>query len=62
MCKIDLLQSWYGLSDYEVENKVNESISCSKFVVKSLNDLVPDNSFLSWFRTVMTKKSLWKAI
>ena len=25
--KMCLLQSWYGLSDYEVENRVNDSLS-----------------------------------
>lgn len=30
--KMGLLQTWYGLSDYEVEDRVNDSISFSQFV------------------------------
>ena len=30
--KMSLLQTWYGLSDYEVEEKVNDSLSFMKFV------------------------------
>ncbi|MFV0248932.1 MAG: transposase, partial [Tenacibaculum sp.] len=29
--KMSLLQTWYGLSDYEVEDRVNDSISFSYF-------------------------------
>ena len=29
--KMSLLQTWYGLSDYEVEDRVNDSISYSYF-------------------------------
>ena len=29
--KMSLLQTWYGLSDYEVEDRVNDSISFSCF-------------------------------
>jgi IS5 family transposase len=54
--KMSLLQTWYGLSDYEVEDRVNNSISFSRFVGISLDDVVPDHSVLSRFRTEMTKK------
>ncbi len=30
--KMCLLQTWYGLSDYEVEEKVNDSLSFMQFV------------------------------
>ena len=29
--KMCLLQSWYGLSDYEVEDRINDSLSFSYF-------------------------------
>ena len=48
-----LLQTWYGLSDYEVEEKINDSLSFMKFVGLTLEDDVPDNSVLSRFRTEM---------
>jgi len=54
--KISLLQTWYGLSDYEVEEKVNDSLSFMKFVGLTLEDDVPDHSVLSRFRTELTQK------
>ena len=54
--KMSLLQTWYGLSDYEVEDKVNDSLSFMKFVGLTLEDDVPDNSVLSRFRTELTLK------
>jgi IS5 family transposase len=54
--KMSLLQTWYGLSDYEVEEKVNDSLSFMKFVGLSLEDDVPDHSVLSRFRTALTQK------
>ena len=53
--KMTLLQTWYGLSDYEVEEQVNDRISFSRFVGISMDGSVPDNSVISRFRTIMTK-------
>lgn len=53
--KMTLLQTWYGLSDYEVEDRVNDSISFSRFVGISLDSSVPDHSVISRFRTELTK-------
>ena len=36
--KMTLLQTWYGLSDYELEDSVNDRISFSKFVGLSIED------------------------
>jgi len=55
---MSLLQSWYGLSDYEVEDRVNDSISFSYFCDLHIDQVAPDHSTLSRFRTVMTKASL----
>jgi IS5 family transposase len=44
------------LSDYEVEEKVNDSLSFMKFVGLTLEDDVPDHSVLSRFRTELTQK------
>ena len=57
--KIELLQSWYGLSDYEVEDQVNDRISFSKFVGLSLDDKSPDHSVVSRFRTELTQKGVY---
>jgi IS5 family transposase len=53
--KMCLLQSWYGLSDYEVEDRVNDSLSFSYFCGMSIEQVAPDHSTLSRFRTALTK-------
>jgi transposase, IS5 family len=60
--KMSLLQTWYGLSDYEVEEKVNDSLSFMKFVGLTLEDDVPDNSVLSRFRTELTDKGAYEKL
>ena len=54
--KMCLLQTWYGLSDYEIEEQVNDRISFSKFVGISLEVNSPDHSVLSRFRSELTYK------
>ena len=52
--KMCLLQTWYGLSDYEVEERINDSISFSYFCGLHIDQVAPDHSTLSRFRTAMT--------
>ena len=52
--KITLLQTWYGLSDYEVENQVNDRISFMKFCGLRFEDNVPDHSVICRFRKELT--------
>ena len=54
--KMCLLQTWYGLSDYEVEDRINDSLSFSGFCGLTMDAVAPDHSTLSRFRTSMTKK------
>lgn len=60
--KMSLIQTWYGLSDYEVEDRVNDSISFGRFVGISLDDSVPDHSVLSRFRTELTQKGVYEKL
>lgn len=57
--KMCLLQSWYGLSDYEVEDRINDSISFSYFCGLNIDQVSPDHSTLSRFRTLLTKKKVF---
>lgn len=57
--KMSLLQTWYGLSDYEVEDRVNDSISFGYFCGLSIDGVAPDHSTLSRFRTAMTKSGAY---
>lgn len=57
-----LLQTWYGLSDYEVEDRLNDSISFSQFCGLTLEDTAPDHSTLSRFRTALTKANVYEKL
>jgi len=60
--KMCLLQTWYGLSDYEVEEKVNDSLSFMQFVGLRLEDEVPDHCVISRFRSALTNKDAFEKI
>lgn len=60
--KMSLLQTWYGLSDYEVENRVNDSISFSYFCGLNIDQVAPDHSTLSRFRSIMTKAKAYEPL
>ncbi len=60
--KMSLLQTWYGLSDYEVEDRVNDSISFSYFCGLHIDQVAPDHSTLSRFRTMMTKAKAYEPL
>jgi IS5 family transposase len=60
--KMCLLQTWYGLSDYEVEDRINDSISFSKFCGLTLEQVAPDHSTLSRFRTQMTNAKVYEKL
>ncbi len=60
--KITLLQTWYKMSDYGVEEAVNDRISFSRFVGLSLDDKSPDHSIISRFRTELTKNNAYEIL
>jgi IS5 family transposase len=60
--KMCLLQSWYGLSDYEVEDRLNDSISFSYFCGMHIDQVAPDHSTLSRFRTSLTKTKTFEKL
>ncbi|TDG34766.1 IS5 family transposase [Pedobacter changchengzhani] len=60
--KMSLLQTWYGLSDYEVEDRINDSISFSSFCDLSIEETAPDHSTLSRFRKELTQKGVYEKV
>lgn len=60
--KMLLLQTWYGLSDYELEERVNDSIKFNQFLGLNLEDTVPDHSTISRFRSALTKAGAMDAL
>jgi len=60
--KMCLPQSWYGLSDYEVEDRINDSLSFSYFCDMTIEQVAPDHSTLSRFRTVLTETKTFERL
>ncbi len=60
--KVCLLQTWYGLSDYEVEGRINDSLSFSYFCGLCIDEVAPDHSTMSRFRSLMTKNGAYEVL
>lgn len=60
--KMLLLQNRYGLSDYEVEDRINDSLSFSYFCGLTIEQTSPDHSTLSRFRTALTKSGSFEGL
>lgn len=58
MFKALLLQSWYGLSDRELSDNLEDRVSFSHFCGFSLHHEVPDNSTICRFRNHLHQKGL----
>ena len=54
--KIELLRTWYGLSDGEVEDQVNDRLSFSRFAGLGMEDIVPDSTTVCIFATFLLKR------
>lgn len=57
--KMQLLQTWYNLSDVGVEDMVNDSFSAMRFCGLDIEDDVPDHSTLSRFRKELAEKKAY---
>jgi IS5 family transposase len=57
-----LLQPWYNLSDYGVEEQVNDSLSCMHFCGLQLEDEVPDHSVVCRFRKALNQSGAWEVL
>ena len=55
MFKILLLQTWYGLSDYEVEERINDSLLFSESLLWDMGLPAPDHSTICRFRAELTR-------
>ena len=57
-----LLQTWYHLRDYGVEERVNDSLSCMRFCGLQLADEVPDHSVVCRFRKALNDTGAWEVL
>ena len=60
--KIELLRTWYGLSDGEVEDQVNDRLSFSRFAGLGMEDIVPDSTTVCRFRNVLVEADLYDTL
>ena len=58
MFKILLLQSWYELSDLDMEVALYDRYSFSRFVGLSLDEEIPDHTTICRFRNLLAEKEL----
>lgn len=57
-----LIQTWYNLSDYELEQALDDRLSFRRFVGLGIGDSTPDHSTYSIFRKELEKQSLTEEI
>jgi IS5 family transposase len=60
--KMSLLQTWYNLSDYGIEEQVNDTLSFMRFCGLQLEDEVPDHSVVCRFRKALTESGAWDVL
>ena len=60
--KIILLQTWFNLSDPQVEEAVNDRISFMKFLDLSISSDIPDHSTICRFRNMLNDKKVFEKL
>ena len=56
------LKTQYGLSDYEIEDRVNDGISFGCFCDLNRDQVAPKHGTISRFRTAMTKAKAFEPL
>src|SRR3972149_2994711 len=62
MCKILVLQRYYGLRDEQVEFQINDRLSFQRFLGLSLADKVPDGNTIWDFREKLVKDGAFERL
>ena len=60
--KIELLRTWYGLSDSEVEDQVNDRLSFTRFVRISMDSVSPDSTTICRFRNMLSAANVYERL
>ena len=60
--KAELLRTWYGLSNGEVEEQMNNHLSFNRFVGLGMEDAVPDSTTVCRFRNTLVEAGLYDMI
>lgn len=56
--KMLLPKTWYNLSDCALEERINDSITFSRFLGLKMEEVSPDHSTISRFRSALTELGL----
>lgn len=62
MFRMELMRVWYGLSDGEIEEQVNDRLSFSRFVGLGMDDVVPDSTTLCRFRNALVRSGVYDSL
>lgn len=57
-----LIQTWYNLSDYELEESLDDRLSFRRFVGLGINDPTPDHSTFSIFRRKLEEHAILEMV
>lgn len=60
--KACLLQTWYGLSDYQLEDQLQDRIAFKQFCRLSMSDQVPDASVICRFRKALNNTPAYEEL
>ena len=60
--RMELMRVWYGLSDGEIEEQVNDRLSFSRFAGLGMDDDVPDSTTLCRFRNALVKSGVYDSL
>lgn len=60
--RMELMRVWYGLSDGEIEEQVNDRLSFSRFAGLGMDDAVPDSTTLCRFRNALVKSDVYDSL
>lgn len=59
---MELMRVWYGLSDGEIEEQVNDRLSFSRFAGLGMDDVVPDSTTLCRFRNALVRSGVYDSL
>lgn len=58
----NFFSTWYGLSDGEVEEQVNDRLSFSRFAGLGMEDSAPDSTTVCRFRSILVEADLYDRV
>ena len=60
--RIELMRVWYGLSDGEIEEQVNDRLSFTRFAGLDMDEDVPDSTTLCRFRNALVRSGVYDSL